>query len=177
MKRRFLLVTLAAASAAAGALQLGSREASAVTPAQVVGAYRIKLKGEGWLRGKSSPYRAERIDGSAVLLLVRDTADSEKLKVEIRLDPSLAGGLADLATPEPAFAGAGYVIGDSLSVIDTGAPTYVNAFVLTFLKDGDKVAGHWMSVFPSTDPASGAASGLAIDFAGRRTKVRTLPVR
>ena len=104
-------------------------------------------------------------------------AAGDKMKVEIRLDPSFAGGLVDLATPEPAFTGSGYVVGDSLAVIDTGAPTYVNAFTLTFLRDGEKVVGHWTSVFPATDPASGAASGLAIEFAGRRAKQRSFQER
>jgi len=172
MERRLLLVSLAAAALAAGALLLREHEAAAVAPSQIVGVYRIKLKGDGWLRGKSVPYRQERIFGNAVLVVARDSAANDKLTVEIRLDPSFAGGLVDLATPEPAFTGSGFVAGDSLAVIDTGAPTYVNAITLTFLKDGGKVAGHWMSAFPAAEPASGAASGLAIEFAGRRTKQR-----
>ena len=143
-------------------------DASAVAQGLVVGVYKLKLKGDGWLRSSSAPYLLERVGGNALLVLSRNVPDDGKLKVEIRLDRALTGGLVDLATPDPAFVGTGYVVGDSLAVIDTGGPTYVNAFTLTFLKEGARVAGHWISAYPAVDPAAGPASAVGIEFAGRK---------
>ena len=176
--RQFLLRTaLGLAVAAAAAAWLGPYDAGAVVPAQVTGAYRLKMKGDGWIRTKTAPYRMERLSGNAALLLARDTTDAAKVKVEIRLDPTLDNGLIDLATGEPAFTGSGYIVGDSLAIIDTATPTFSNALTLTFLKDGGKIAGNWMAVFPATDPASSAASAFAIEFEGKKLVLRSFDGR
>jgi hypothetical protein len=176
MKRFLLLACLATALAAGTAFVVRPRpdEASAVSPSQVVGGYKLKLKGDGWVRGTSVPYRAERIAGNAVLTLTRASADplDRKLKVEIRLDQAFTGGLLDLATPDPAFVGEGFVVGDSMTVIDTGGPTFVNVLTLQFLKDGGRMVGHWVSSYPAADPDSGPASAVGIDFTGRHFKAR-----
>jgi hypothetical protein len=167
--KRLLLVCAAALAAAAGSLAWPTaRDASAVAPSQLVGVYKLRLKGEGWVRGTTEPYRSERVGGSALLTVSRNVADDTKLHVEIRLAPQLDNGVLDLATPGVAFVGDGVLVGDSMAVIDTGGPTYVNALTLTFLRDGDRVIGHWVASYPATDAANGAASGAGVSFNGRR---------
>lgn len=167
--KRLLLTAIVALGAAAGALAWPvSQDAAAVAPSQLVGVYKLKLKGEGWIRGSIEPYRASRVGGAAALTVTRSLADDTKIHVEIRLAPELDGGILDLATPAVAFVGDGVLVGDSMAVIDTGAATYVNAMTLTFLKDGERVVGHWVASYPATDAANGAASGVGVSFTGRR---------
>ena len=168
MKRLLLATAVALATAVLGLAWPGAPDASAVAPAQLVGAYRLKLKGEGWIRGTAEPYRSSRVGGAAMLTVTRNLADDTKLHVEIRLEPQLEGGILDLATPAVAFVGDGILVGDSIAIIDTGAATYVNALTLTFVKDGERVVGHWVASYPATDAASGAASGVGVSFTGRR---------
>lgn len=168
MNRPITLAVLALACLGAWCAFRPSPRADAVAPAQVVGTYKLRLKGDGFVRSASDPYRIERISGTALLQIARTLADDTKVQVTIQLDKTLTGGIADLATPKPDFAGEGYIVGDSLTIIDTGGPTYVNALTLTFLKDGERVAGHWLASFPATDPAKSTTSGVGIDFAGRR---------
>jgi hypothetical protein len=167
--KRLLLTAIVALGAAAGALAWPvSQDAAAVAPSQLVGVYKLKLKGEGWIRGSTEPYRASRVGGAAMLTVTRSLADDTKIHVEVRLAPELDGGILDLATPAVAFVGDGVLVGDSMAVIDTGAATYVNAMTLTFLKDGERVIGHWVASYPATDAANGAASGVGVAFTGRR---------
>lgn len=172
MNRTISAAILAVAAAGAWYAVRPATPVQAVAPAQVVGVYKIKLKGDGFLRTASDPYRLERISGSALLTVARSAADDTKIVVQIQLDKSLAGGIADLATPKPDFAGEGYIVGDSLTVIDTGGPAYVNALTLAFLKDGDRVAGHWLASFPATDLLKSTSSAVGLDFAGRRLNGR-----
>src|SRR5262245_17827508 len=167
--RRLLLTAVAALAAAAGTLALPvSQDAAAVAPSQLVGIYRLKLKGDGWVRGTTEPYYASRVGGMALMTVTRNLADDTKLHVEIRLAQQLEGGVLDLATPAVAFVGDGILIGDSMAVIDVGAATYVNALTMTFVKDGERVVGHWVASYPATDAANGAASGVGVSFNGRR---------
>jgi hypothetical protein len=168
MKRLALLLALAGAAAAAFAL-------FAVRQAPVVGTYKIKLKGDGWWRGTTTAYRPDRVGGTALLLLLRSVPDDGKLKVVIQVDA--AGSLADIATPTPDFSGTGVLVGDSMTVIGSGTPTYVNGITLTFLKGGARVLGHWFASFPPSDAAvdSSAAGGVGIDFTGRRLTKRDQP--
>lgn len=167
--RRLLLTSVAALAAAAGALALPqARDAAAVAPSQIVGLYKLRLKGEGWIRGSAEPYRSSRVGGTALLTVTRPSVDATKLHVEIRLAPQLDGGILDLATPAVAFVGDGVLVGDSMAIIDTGAATYVNALTLTFVKDGERVVGHWVASYPATDAAAGAASGVGVSFNGKR---------
>ena len=166
------LATVAAAAAAWVAVPR-SETASAVAPSQVVGIYRIKLRGDAWWSAPLSSYAAERVNGGATLTFTSATSDAAdpRLRVEIRLDSGLTDGTLDLVTPNPAFLGEGYVVGDSMTVIDSGGPTYVNALTIQFLKDGERVVGHWLSAYPSTGPnggGTGASGGAGIDFNGRR---------
>jgi hypothetical protein len=166
MRRTLAALALVLVATVAALLWHGAPEASAVAPSQVVGVYRLKLKGDGWLRGTTEPYRVERIGGGATLLLAAGTAG--RLHAEIRLDPEFTGGLLDLATPATAFVGEGYMVGDSLTVIDTGAPTYVNAITLTFLKDGARIVGHWLSAYPPAAADAGPGSAVGIGVSGRK---------
>lgn len=169
MMKRLLLTAVAALAAAAGALAWPvSQDAAAVAPSQLVGVYRLKLKGEGWIRGTTAPYQSSRVGGTASMTVTRSLADDTKIHVEIRLAPQLDGGILDLATPAVAFVGDGVLVGDSIAVIDTGAATYVNALTMTFFKDGERVVGHWVASYPATDAANGAASGVGVSFTGRR---------
>jgi hypothetical protein len=177
MKR--LLLPLAAAAAAAAFAVVAVRQApdaQAVAATQVVGTYKIKLKGDGWWRGATTAYRPERVNGTALLLLARSVPDDGKLKVVIQADAT--GSLVDIATPTPDFSGTGVLVGDSITVIGSGQPTYVNGITITFLKGGARVLGHWFASFPPSDAAvdSSAAGGLGIDFTGRRLTKRDEPV-
>jgi hypothetical protein len=174
--KRFLVLTLIAA-AAAGAVWLAvphAQQARAVDATQVIGAYKLKLKGDGWLRGAQRPYVTERVSGLATLLLSRNVPDDGKLHCEVRLSSKFTNGVLDLATPEPAFVGDGFIVGDSITLIDAGRPTYVNAMTLTFAKDGAKVAGHWLASFPATDAATSPASAVGVGVTGRRVALREL---
>jgi hypothetical protein len=166
-KRRLVVSLVVAAATAVVAARHGS-EAQAVAAAQVVGTYRIKLKGDGWWRGTTDPYKADRTNGTGLLVLSHDVPDDGKLKVVIQVDA--AGSLVDVATPTPDFSGTGLVVGDSMTVIGSGAPTYVNAITLTFLKGGARLVGHWVASFPPSDaaPDTSAAGGFGADFTGRR---------
>jgi hypothetical protein len=176
--RRFALAALVALVTAASCFWVApGREARAVAPSQIVGAYRIRMKGDGWLRGTSEAYRSERVLGFGTLVLSRNTPDDGKLHVEIQLDDGLTGSLLDLATPEPAFVGDAAVVGDSLAIIDSGGPTYVNALTMTFFRGGGRIVGHWVSSFPAADSVLGAASGVGIDFVGRRVRGQGLDHR
>jgi hypothetical protein len=150
-------------------------DASAVARSRVVGAYRIRLKGDGWWRGTSSPYRVGRIAGGAMLVFTQADPDDGKLYAAIQLDPRLDDTLVDLATPDPAaFMGSGFVVGDSLTMLDTGSvltaggPSYVNALTIQFIKGGARLSGHWLTSYPATDPDSGPASAMGVTFTGRR---------
>jgi hypothetical protein len=167
--KRLLLTTVAALAAAAFSFALPqARDAAAVAPSQIVGLYKLRLKGEGWIRGTTEAYRSSRVGGPAMLTVTRPAVDATKMHVEIRLAPQLDGGILDLATPAVAFVGDGVLVGDSMAIIDTGAATYVNALTLTFQKDGDKLVGHWVASYPATDAAAGAASGMGVSFTGKR---------
>ncbi len=166
MRRTLAALALVVVATVAALLGRDAPEAAAVAPSQVLGVYKLKLKGDGWLRGSTAPYRVERVGGNANLLLSAGT--DGRLRVEIRLDPSFSGGLLDLATPATAFVGEGYMAGDSLTVIDTGAPTYVNAITLTFLKDGARLIGHWLSAYPPAAADAGPGSAVGIDVSGRK---------
>lgn len=179
MVKRLLLSVIAAAAAALVLFAARSApDAQAVAPAQVVGVYKIKLKGDGWWRGTTTAYGAERVNGNALLVFARNQPDDGKLKVSIQLDPALSGGLVDVATPTPDFLGTGMLVGDSMTVIGNGAATYVNAITFTFLKGGARIIGHWVAAFPPSDaaPDSSAAGAFGIDFAGRKLSKRGGPV-
>jgi hypothetical protein len=172
-----LLVALGVAAAAAFAL-LAVRpapQAEAVAAPQVVGAYRIKLKGDGWWRGTTTPYAVDRVNGNALLLLARNVPDDGKLKVVINVDTQ--GGLVDVATPTPDFTGTGTLVGDSMTAIGSGTATYVNAITLTFQKGGTRILGHWIAAFPPSDaaPDASAAGGFGADFTGRKLNKRGGP--
>ena len=151
-------------------------EAGAVAPADVVGVWRVKLSGDGWLRTNAGDRQREAIRGPAYLALslVNPEANDRRLRVEVRLPPTMEGSLLDAATPEPAFLAEGYLVGDSMAVIDSGQPNFVNTLTLRFLKDGARVAGWWVAAFPPTSADSGAASAVGLAFAGRRLPTRAL---
>lgn len=184
MTRTYLLAALGFAAAVAFGVTVAPHEASAVPDAAVVGAYRIKLKGDGWWRGSSSAYRVGRIAGAALLVFTKADPDDGKLHAAIQLDEKLAGTVVDLATPDPAaFVGSGYVVGDSLTLIDTGSAidragaSYLNALTILFQKNGARLTGHWLTSYPASSPDAGPASAIGVDFSGRRlTRVKVRDV-
>jgi hypothetical protein len=169
---RRLLVSTALAAAAAVVLANLRTDApvEAVAPSQIIAEYKLKIRGEGFLRGNQTPYSYQRLAGTAYLTFSSASGDPDdkRLRVEIRLDDTLQGGMVDLATPFEAFLGEGYLVGDSMTVIDTGGPTYVNVLALQFIKDGKALTGHWISSYPASSPDSGAASGIGLTFTGKR---------
>lgn len=172
---RMLVFTVLAMACGAAVVALPSApQAQAVAPSQVVGTYKVKLKGEGWLRSAEEPYRAERAGGRARLILSRASLDAQdpKLRVTIQLDPTLEGGLLDLVTTDPDFQGEGYLVGDSLTVIDTGGATYVNVLTLQFTKEGAKLSGHWISALPATSVNTATAGAAGLLVTGRRVVTR-----
>lgn len=177
MRRALFLLALAAAGGAAWFALRPAPEASAVGLAQVVGTYKLKLKGDGWLRGTSTPYKTDRFAGGATLVLSREQPDDGRVHVEIRVDAALNGGLLDLATLKPDFSGDARIVGDSLAVIAAGGSTYVNALTLQF--KGTKLAGHWLVSWPAADDSS-PAGAVSVEILGRRLptvgpKQRPLP--
>ena len=151
MKRAFLLTVLGFAAAVAAGAAISTPDAAAVPQSSLVGAYRLKLKGDGWWRGASSPYRVGRINGGAILVFTKSDPDDGMIHAAIQLDSKLTGTLVDLATPDPAaFVGSGYVVGDSLTMLDTGSTidragtTYLNAMTILFLKRSSPVLGSLM---------------------------------
>jgi hypothetical protein len=175
MTRAILLTVLGFAAAVASGAAVSTPDASAVPQSSLIGAYRLKLKGDGWWRGTSSPYRVGRISGGAVLVFTKSDPDDGMIHAAIQLDSKLTETLVDLATPDPAaFVGSGYVVGDSLTMLDTGSTidragtTYLNAMTILFLKDGAKLTGHWLTSFPAASPDAGPASAIGVDFTGKR---------
>jgi hypothetical protein len=175
MKRALLLMAVGFAVSVSSGLAVSPPDASAVDQSSLVGAYRLKLKGDGWWRGATSPYRIGRISGGAVLVFTKSDPDDGKIHAAIQLDSKLADSIVDLATPNPAaFVGSGYVVGDSLTMIDTGSTidqagaSYVNALTILFLKDGAKLAGHWLTSYPASSPDQGPASAMGVEFTGKR---------
>jgi len=175
MKRALLLFAVGFAAAVCALGREASKDASAVTPENVIAAYRLKLKGDGWWRGASSAYRVGRVNGGAVLVLTKSDPDDGKIHAAIELDAKLAGTLLDLATPNPAaFVGAGFLVGDSLTLVDAGStvdaagPTFVSALNLQFQKAGAKLTGHWLTSYPPSSSDSGAGSGIGVEITGKR---------
>ena len=184
--RRFLVAALASAAvvgAAAVVPVLDAPEAAALNAGQVLGRYAVKLKGDGFggRRTGAKPAAAgvdvttEHILGGAQIeIAARDAAVNDGLvTVRIVLDADAAKGLLGAATPgAPAFEGTAAMIGDSIAVIDSGQPNYVNALVLRFDRQAKKVQGTWMAVFPSAEPGLETqrfAAGVTVAVTGRRT--------
>ncbi len=170
--RAIVLAVVGVAVGASLVARATAPPAGAVSPSQVEGAYQLKLKGDGFWRSSSEPYRVGRVAGNASLLISPHDPDDGGVHAEILLDAALAGSIADLATPDPlAFVGDGYVVGDCLTLVDSRSnlkPDFVNAFTIVFMKGGGKLAGHWLASFPAASADAGPASAVGLDFTGRR---------
>lgn len=170
--RRVLLGAAVALSAATVAwLGAGEPPAAALGPADALGQYVLRLRGDGFDRDAETNRVSEgSVKGSAVLTvaLADDAADPRELAVEIRLDRKLAGSLLDRATPTPALSGRGVLVGDSLTVIGAGQANFVNAVTLRFRKRGARLEGWWLASFPGSAADRGFVAGLGLTFRGRR---------
>ncbi len=147
--------------------------AHAVGAGDAIGEYVIKLRGDGFDRNGSSGRVSEgNVRGRAVLRVSRvaGSADPRNLRVEIVLEKVLVGSLIDRATPTPALAGRGILVGDSLTVIGAGQSNFVNALTLRFLKRGRRVAGWWIASFPGSAATDGFVSGMGLAFRGKRLR-------
>lgn len=180
MKRLLLSLTLAAAALACAWFAVPSRDADAVAAADVQGVYLLKLKGDGWVKGPSvngGRFRASGLRGQAYLLVGLVNADDNdgQVTVEVRLAQTLEGSVLDQATGSPDFVGRGYLVGDTLAVIDSGASIFVNALTLRFTKGGRVVAGNWMVAKPATalDGRDGSfAAAATVALKGKLVRVK-----
>ena len=181
--KRFLLagVLAVAAGVVTTHVVVDSPPADAVTSGQVIGAYLVKLKGDGWAArvgpkaaGNPLGYHNARIQGGGRLeVAARDeTVNDGLVTVRVFLDPATSAGiLGGATTGTPAFEGTAAVIGDSISVIDAGQPNYVNVLTLRFAKGGRSVTGSWMAAFPALEADLATqkfATGVSVTVTGRR---------
>lgn len=185
--RRLLICGLAAGVAAvaivgaSSVVPVAAPPVSAASAAPVLGRYTVKLKGDGWaarrIAGSSLPsgirYESARVSGSAQIdISPRDAQVNDGLvTVRILLDANAAAGLLGPATPgSPAFEATAAVIGDSISLIDSGQPGYVNTLTLRF-DGGKRVTGTWTANFPALEQnlaTQSFATGVTATLAGRR---------
>lgn len=176
MRRFALLLVLGLGfGAGLGAAVAPEQPARAVSAAQVVGVYQLRIRGEGFHRsldGKNSVGRVRAIGEMRIIDTDTEANDGE-FEVEIRLHPKFDGTLFDKLTPSPAFRGRGVLVGDNLTVIGTSVPNFVNALVMRFQRKGRKVVGTWLASYPATvDAVTPFAGGAGVSFVGKRVKVR-----
>jgi hypothetical protein len=147
--------------------------ASAVSPAQVSGVYVVRLSGEAWARiagsGAEQRSSAERVKGGAFLIVTSDAERNDgKVSVEIRLDRGLEGSVLDRVTGSPDFVGSGVIVGDRLTLIDSGSSIFVNAMDLRFERDGRKLSGSWLVSWPAASTEAAFVGGARVDLKGKR---------
>lgn len=146
--------------------------AHAVATGQVIGTWQLKLTGDAWVR--SGEYRSEKLRIEGLLVLRNHPSDTNTglVDVEVMLDIPKDGVLAP-ALSNPVFQGTARIVGDSMAVIATGVPNYVNALNVQFDPTGRKLAGMWMNVFPSSETspqADGFATGVSFTLKGRQLR-------
>ncbi|MCE9638142.1 MAG: hypothetical protein K8T90_20765 [Planctomycetes bacterium] len=181
---RMALAALLGAVVAVAALP--SPQADAVPSGGVLGTWKLKLKIDGFgARASAQGAGAATVDsqravGDAVLVIrPRDAQVNDGIvTIEVALDAATAQTVLGRATPgTPAFRGTAAILGDSLAVIDSGQPNYVNAITLRFAPGGRKLAGSWIAVFPASEPTLGEqkfAAGVSATVTGTR-KLRDAP--
>jgi hypothetical protein len=179
VKRRLALAVVGAALGAALATSVAAPAAvEAVPSGDVVGRYRIVLKGEGF-GARPSPKDdgvkvvAGKVSGGGTLEVEARDADVNDgiVTVRITLDPATAQTLLGPAVGNPPFTATAALVGDSIALIDAGQPNYVNAVVLRFHNGGRKVSGSWMAAFPAQAAdlgEQGFATGVTVLLTGRR---------
>lgn len=151
----------------------GSRPVSALSTADVTGVYVLRLTGDAWARvdatGDNPKGSAQRVKGGAFLIL---TSDSERndgvVKVELRLDRKLEGSVLDRVTGSPDFVAEGVIIGDRLTLIDSGSSIFVSAMDVRFEREGRKIAGSWLVSWPAAAADATFVGGARIDLKGKR---------
>jgi len=180
MKPRFAALSAAVALLGAGAAFLlpGSvPDAEALTASDLVGIWKLTLRGDGWQRADGG-VRESRVKGAALLVVEHADPDRNtgRVNIEITLDAdateSLLGDAVPPAGTAPAFKATAAVIGNSISAIYAGQPDYVNALNLRFEADGKHAGGAWFLAFPATDAADTAtfATGLVVNVRGKRVR-------
>lgn len=165
----------------------GAPQAEALTTGDVVGVYNVKFKGDGWaarVPSQSALRKAGAADGiesgrftggGRIEIAARDVSVNDGIvTVRVLLDKATQSSLLGGATSgSPAFEATAAVIGNSISLISSGQPNYVNAMVLRFDAARRKVNGNWMAVFPATETSLATqkfATGVSVTVAGRRTR-------
>ncbi len=173
MRRLLLSLAIAALVACAGFVAAPEPEAQAIGAGDVVGVFRLKLKGSGFDRNADNGRVDQRnVRGNATLVISRANAaaDPRLVRVEIRLDKNLNSSVIARATPTPALGGIGILVEDSLTVIGAGQANFVNAVTLRFAKQGRRVEGWWLGSFPGTDVDAGFVAGFGASFKGKRLR-------
>lgn len=174
MRTALLLLVIVLVAAAALLTPTGTPSAEALVPSEVVGEYRLKLKGEGGLRSDTD-YDEAKVREKALLVLSHadDDPGSDELDVEIRLVSPRKNSLLERGTPEsPQFRARGVLVGNSMALIDTGTSGFANVLTLRFLKGGKKVAGGWISALPADASDRGPLVALHVNISGKRLKTR-----
>ena len=175
MRRLAILLVVAVATAFVGMMALPDPPpAEALVPAQVVGRYRLKLKGLGALRADAA-YDEGKIRENAELVLTHSEGDANSalVDVEIHLVGARRNSLLERGTPEaPQFRASGMLVGNTLSLIDTGSAGFVNVLTLQFLRNGKKVAGGWITALPATAADRGPMVSLHVAVSGKRVKTK-----
>lgn len=173
MRRLTILLIVALVTSLVGMVSLSAPPtADALVPAQVVGRYRLKLKGIGALRADAD-YDEGKIRENAELVLTHTGGDANSalLDVEVHLVGARRNSLLERGTPEaPQFRASGMLVGNSLSLIDTGSAGFVNALTLQFLRNGKKVSGGWITALPATAADRGPMVSLHVAVTGKRLK-------
>ncbi len=168
-----LLFALGFAAVAATHFVRPPQPAEALAASEVVGIYQLRLRGDGWSRrADTSQYKRGRVRGAAEMRILRtnDTVNDGSFDVEIRLQGRLKDSLFSVVTPSPAFQGTGVLVGDTLAVIATGAPNFINAVNLRFVRRGRRVIGFWMTNFPAGTERLAFAGAAGVTFVGVRRR-------
>ena len=180
MKLRLAALTAACALLGSGAAFLlpgSAPDAEALTAADLVGIWTLRLGGDGWQRDDGGVLQS-RIRGKAYLVVEHADPDRNTGRVNllITLDADAQASLLGAAVPDPAMAPAfkatAAVIGNSISAISTGQADYVNALNLRFDADGKRAGGAWFLAFPAADATDSAtfATGLVVTVRGKRVR-------
>jgi hypothetical protein len=178
MKRLLLSIVVIATAAVAGLLMYPAPPVEAVDAGDVIGAYALKLSGNGFDRdGNDGAIDQGKVRGNALLVISRANAaaDPRLVRVAITLEKNLRRSLLDRATPSPAaLEGVGILVDDSLTVIGAGQANFVNAITLRFARKGKKVTGVWLASFPGSDVDQGFVAGVGVTLKGKRLRAASV---
>ena len=167
------LLACAVLAALAGVFS-SSTKAYSLSPADVQGVYILKLSGDAWVRSRANgdtppEASAESVRGTAFLILsAASQANDGVLHAEIRLEQRREGSVLDRITASPDFEATGVILGDRLSLIDTGHSVFVNALNLRFDRRGKRVRGGWLVAWPASSDGAAFSAGANVVVKGKR---------